>query len=411
MEAASASFLSASNLALMIVALLCMGVFFHPKLRKAPAWRATVTPLASIIGSGFLVAGPILAHAAGTKAWIAMSGLCLIAYLFGAAIRYNIAHVEPVLAKGHTKTVSILERASQGTLSLAYFISVAYYINLFAAFGLRFGDITDPLWIRIIATAVIAFLGAMGGVGGLRALERLEVAAVGLKLCVIAGLLAALGLATGLMLAGGDFTWTAPTHPHGWSEFKILLGLVILVQGFETSRYLGDEYDATMRVKTMRRAQWLSAAIYISFVLLITGYFKNGLPEQGGETAIIDMLAPIGAAAAPMIILAALASQFSAAVADMNGAGGLLSETAKGKVSVKAGDVTTAVVAIAIIWAANIYEIIAYASKAFVLYYALQSLQAALAARRNRNYALMALFLFCVVLAAVIVVFAAPADV
>ncbi len=411
MQAASASFLSVPNLALMIVALLCAGVFFHPRLRTSPAWRATVTPLASIIGSGFLVAGPILAHAAGTKAWMAMTGLCLVAYLFGAAIRYNIAHVEPALARPHAKTVSILERASQGTLSLAYFISVAYYINLFAAFGLRFGDITDPFWIRVIATVVIAFLGVMGGVGGLRALERLEVAAVGLKLCVIAGLLAALGIATGLMLAGGDFTWTAPSHPHGWSEFQILLGLVILVQGFETSRYLGDEYDRETRVKTMRRAQWLSTAIYISFVLLITGYFKNGLPAEGGETAIIDMLAPLGVAAAPMIILAALASQFSAAVADMNGAGGLLSETSKQKFSVNAGDVITAVVAIAIIWAANIYEIIAYASKAFVLYYALQSLQAALAARRNKSYALMALFAFCVALAAVIVVFAAPAEV
>ena len=233
---------------------------------------------------------------------------------------------------------------------------------------------------------------------------------MGLKLCVIAGLIAALGVASGIMLAGGDFGWAAPTHPHGWAEFKVILGLVILVQGFETSRYLGEEYDGPLRVKTMRYAQWLSTAIYISFILLITGYFKNGLPEEGGETAIIDMLAPVGASVGPMLIIAALASQFSAAVADMNGAGGLLSETTKGKLPVRAGDVATAAVAVAIIWAANIYEIIAYASKAFVFYYALQSFQAALAARRNKRYALTALYGACVAVALFIVVFAAAAE-
>lgn len=403
--------MSAENLTLLIASAFAAGVFFHPKFRTGRLWRATVTPLASIIGSGFLVAGPILAHAAGTKAWIAMAGLCLIAYLFGAAIRYNIAHIEPALRKNPPKIVTSLERASQVVLSLAYFISVAYYINLLAAFGLRFGDIVDPFAIRVFATVVIGFLGFMGAIGGLRALERLEVSAVGLKLSAIAGLIAALILASILMAAGGDFEWRAPSHPHGVDELRILLGLVILVQGFETSRYLGDEYDGPMRIRTMRWAQGLSTAIYIAFVLLITSFFKNGLPEQGGETAIIDMLAPIGVAVAPVIIIAALASQFSAAVADMNGAGGLLSESSNGRLPVRLGDLVTALVAIAIIWTANIYEIIAYASKAFVIYYALQSVQAALAARRNGDHGLTALFVFTGLLAVTIALFAAPAEV
>ena len=207
--------MSAENLTLLIASAFAAGVFFHPKFRTGRLWRATVTPLASIIGSGFLVAGPILAHAAGTKAWIAMAGLCLIAYLFGAAIRYNIAHIEPALRKNPPKIVTSLERASQVVLSLAYFISVAYYINLLAAFGLRFGDIVDPFAIRVFATVVIGFLGIMGAIGGLRTLERLEVSAVGLKLSAIAGLIAALILASILMAAGGDFEWRAPNQPHG----------------------------------------------------------------------------------------------------------------------------------------------------------------------------------------------------
>jgi hypothetical protein len=45
-------------------ALVLLGVTFSKRILNSRRWRATVTPLASIIGSGFLVAGPILAHAA-----------------------------------------------------------------------------------------------------------------------------------------------------------------------------------------------------------------------------------------------------------------------------------------------------------------------------------------------------------
>ncbi|MEZ5893190.1 MAG: hypothetical protein R3C58_08615 [Parvularculaceae bacterium] len=402
---------TAANLTLMIAALAGAGVFFHPRLLKSRIWRATVTPLASIIGSGFLVAGPVLAHAAGTKAWVAMAGLCLAGYVFGAAVRFNIRHVEPLLEGKETRLTHHIERASQIVLSLAYFISVAYYISLFSAFVLRSWGLTDPSSIRIVATIVIAMLGALGFTGGLSALERLEVAAVGLKLCIIAGLLLALCVETGVMMTGGDFNWVAPDHPHGFNELRVVLGLMVLVQGFETSRYLGAEYDAETRVKTMRRAQWLSSAIYVSFILLSTAFFVNGLPEQGGETAIIDMLAPIGPMVAPLIILAALASQLSAAVADMNGAGGLLAEGIKQKVSTKLGDAITAAAAILVVWTSNIYEIIAFASKAFVAYYALQSFQACLAARRKGDMKGMTGFGALAAFALAIVIFAKAAEV
>ncbi|GJL93194.1 hypothetical protein [Hyphococcus sp.] len=403
--------MSATNLILIVASLLCAGILFHPKLLRAPLWRATVTPLASIIGSGFLVAGPILAHAAGTKAWLAMLSLCALAYLFGAAIRYNILHVEPNLDNSPARFVAGLERLSQVSLSLAYFVSVAYYINLFAAFGLRFGDVVDPFWIRTVATVVISALGLVGLSGGLKMLERLEIGAVGLKLCVIGGLLAALILAGIIMAVQGRFEWRAPIHPHGWEEVRVLLGLVIMVQGFETSRYLGAEYEAIERVKTMRWAQWIASAIYIVFVLLITSYFKNGLPPQGGETAIIDMLAPLGMALGPMIIVAALASQMSAAVADMNGAGGLISESSGRKLPVNLGNLVTALVAILIIWSADIFEIITYASKAFVIYYGLQSFQAAFASYKNDKTVLTVLFGIAVLIALIVLIFAIPASI
>lgn len=45
--------------------------------------------------------------------------------------------------------------------------------------------------------------------------------------------------------------------------------MLLVVQGFETSRYLGNEYSLQTRIKSMRFAQLLWAAIYVGFVFLV----------------------------------------------------------------------------------------------------------------------------------------------
>ncbi|NRH27240.1 hypothetical protein [Pseudomonas sp. MS19] len=395
----------------LIVATLLLGVvLFNPRLTRLPMWRATVTPLASIIGSGFLVAGPILAHAVGIWAWLAMLALCGMAYWFGAAIRYNIVYLEPRLADQPGNFQLGLERLSDLALALAYFVSVAYYLNLFAAFGLRLGEILDPFWIRTVSTVVIALIGVLGAFGGLSGLERLEVWVVSLKLTLIGGLLVLLAYVNFEAWQSSELVWAVKRHDQGWESFSVLLGLVILVQGFETSRYLGSKYSAKVRVRSMHWAQWIATAIYLLFLLLITSQFSDGLPKQGSETAIIDTLKPIGVLVAPLLILTALSSQLSAAVADMNGAGGLLSEVSKKHVSVRVGNVVTALVAIAITWFANIFEIITYASKVFVAYYALQSLQAAYTAWQNGHKGRAALFAVAVMIGVIVIIFAKPVE-
>jgi len=398
---------------LVMVAVAAMTVIFtlHPRLIRAPLWRATVTPLASIIGSGFLVAGPVLGHTAGNWAWLAMFGLCAVAYLFGSAIRRNILLVEPILANGPPTTIFVLERCSDLALAFAYFVSVAFYLNLLASFGLRGLGIIDVELTRWLSTAIIAAIGALGITKGLGALENLEEGAVGLKLGLISGLLAALVFSSLSALSHHTFALPPPPNEFGVHEVGVLLGLVILVQGFETSRYLGDAYDPRTRVRTMRYAQILSSAIYVVFIFLVTPYLLGRLPTEGGETGIIDMLAPLGVAVAPLIIIAALSSQLSAAVADMNGAGGLIADATVRRLSARAGYAVTAAVAIAITWTANIYEIIVYASKAFVFYYGLQSGLATLIAVRkdtaNRLHAI--LFALGTLLSIVVLVFGTPA--
>lgn len=385
----------------------------RPRLLRNPTWRATVTPLASIIGSGFLVVAPILAHAAGNWAWLAMLALCLVAYLFGSAIRHNIAVVEPMLDGDAPNHVKLLERTSELALTFAYFISVAYYLNLFAAFALRGAGVDSQVWVRSLSTLVIASIGVLGLTKGLRGLELIEESAVGLKLGLIAGLTGAMAVFIATAVLGGDFALPALDHATGTRELAILLGLIILVQGFETSRYLGDAYDRETRIRTMRSAQFISTGIYVGFVLLATPFFTDLAPATGKETAIIDMLAPISLAVAPLVIAVALASQLSAAVADLNGAGGLLSAASNGRVALGAGYLATTIFAIAITWAANIYEIIVYASKAFVIYYGLQCLQAFLGAWSDDSairIARLALFGLGIVIALAVLFLGIPAD-
>ena len=403
-----------ANVIMALVAVALAVLTLNPRLLKSEAWRATVTPLASIIGSGFLVAGPILGHAAGHWAFAGMAALCAISYVFGEAIRDNIERVEPLLALPNTpRHITVMERASDLALILAYFVSVAYYLYLFSAFALKGFGVVDTTYARMITAAVIATLGVLGLLGGLRWLEHVELGAVGVKLALIGGLIAGLIWAVGDRAATGTLALLPTVNTTGWDSVSILLGLIILVQGFETSRYLGEAYDPHTRVTTMRRAQLLSFAIYIAFVALITPFLDGRLPAEGGETHIISLLQPVGALVAPIVIAAALMSQLSAAVADMNGASGLVRQSSAGRLSMAVGYVLTAAVAIAITWAADIFQIIVYASKAFVLYYGIQAATAAIVEvldHRDTRWGRVVLFALATLLAVAVILLGRSAE-
>ncbi len=72
--------------------------------------QATITPLSSIFGSGFLVIVPILAGAVGGYSVVAMAVSLRIAYAVGSVIRYNITHAEPALASKPKEAVLGFER-------------------------------------------------------------------------------------------------------------------------------------------------------------------------------------------------------------------------------------------------------------------------------------------------------------
>jgi len=354
---------------------------FHPRVRNSRQWRATVTPLASIIGSGFLVAAPLLYHTVNGWSVLAMAAIVLFGYGIGEVIRYNIRYAEPLLDSGsNSRSVQLAEEFADLLLSIAYVISVAFYLRLLASFVLRAAGVEGELLANLITTGVLLFIAAIGFSRGLSGLERLEESAVTIKLSIIAALLVGLAWFDWAAWIDGDLQLaTLPVADWGVS-FRHLAGMLLIVQGFETSRYLGAEYDPQTRIRTMRNAQLLSGAIYLVFIALILPLL-GGFDQFHDETAIITISAMVALVLPAMLVVAALMSQFSAAVADTAGSGGLLAEFSGHRLNPNGGYLLVSVAAISLVWFASIFEIIAIASRAFAAYYLLQCVVAWLAAR------------------------------
>ncbi len=366
-----------SALIILVTAAIAAYLTFSKRLAGSSDWKATVTPLASIMGSGFLISAPLLAGIVGKLAVLCMAALLALAYAVGSVIRFNIRHFEPIENTGHgaAQDIGFLSRA---VLAGAYFISVTYYLQLLAAFVLNAAGIHDRLLANVVTTAVLLIIGSVGMWRGLDKLEQVETHAISLNLGMIGALLVALAVHNvGLALDGA---WYLPAIASSIDlhDVRVLLGLLIVVQGFETSRYLGDEHGAEQRIRTMRSAQLVSAAIYLLFIGLATVMFHDGLGAD--VTAITQLVAPLALVLPVLLSVTAIGSQFSAAVADTAGAGGLLEDITNHRLPVRYAYLIILLITVALTWGTHVNAIIAYASRAFALFYLLQCMVAFLVA-------------------------------
>ena len=131
------------------------------------------------------------------------------------------------------------------------------------------------------------------------------------------------------------------------------------------------------------------------------------------ETGVIDLAAKVTFVLPFMLIVGATMSQFSAAIADTLGAGGLIEAESKQRISAGTGYLFACGGAIVLVWATNIFEIITLASRAFALYYLLQVLRAIVLAAtctsgKSRLLSLMSFGFLAVVLAAIVI--SVPSD-
>ena len=165
--------------AALAVAIAITAALMLSKFGRSDQWIATVTPLASIIGSGFLVCGPLLAREFGLYAAPAMAVLLLLAYAIGGVIRFNIAHAEPHLAHARSNdTAHWMARVGQVVLAIAYAVSVAYYLKLLAMFALKAAGSHSELIANVIVTAILGVLALLALSGGLRRVEHVAHASV-----------------------------------------------------------------------------------------------------------------------------------------------------------------------------------------------------------------------------------------
>jgi hypothetical protein len=376
---------------LVVAALAMLGILLAPRVLGSAYWRAMVTPLASIIGSGFLVSIPLLSGTLGTWALWGMLGLIVFAYVVGGAIRFNIVHGEPLFAdiqhKGRVATLTRRsEYASHVALACAYVVSVAYYLSLLSIFLLQGLGIENALWARGLTTVFLGSIGVIGLLRGLRGLERLEEYAVAVKLAVIAAILLALVTHNTQLVWAGQ--WHLPSLPghFDWQTLRVVFGLVIVVQGFETSRFMGASYAAQLRAQTMRAAQLLSGAIYLLFFASATVLFQVHYAD-GEVAAIVGLVGQLAMVLPAMLIGAAVASQFSAAVADAIGGAGILQNSLAGRFQVNYFYPAIALLSIGLVWSGSVLDIIAWASRAFAVYYGLQCGVAMLVALQAPNLA------------------------
>ncbi|MCD6387837.1 MAG: hypothetical protein J7L69_00395 [Desulfobulbaceae bacterium] len=326
--------------------------------------------------SGFLVIVPILAGAMGSYSVAAMAGVCALAYAIGSVIRYNIVHAEPVLAGKPSEVTLSLERASDFALVAAYIISVCLYLHILSSFVLGSLNLDTELNENILTTGVIGVIMLIGLTKGLDALGILEKWALYITLLIIV-----------LLIAGfANYDWVAwksascislfKASPHTpWEMLTIVAGTLIVVQGFETPRYLGDEFEAGVRVKASRLSQIISTCVYLVFIAVamplvhtLNGHYNdNSLIKLAGVATSLLI--------APLVIAAAL-SQFSAAVADTIAAIGNMEEITHKQMKKKWGTLLVGSGAIVLAWEASTLEIVAIASRAFAFYYMLQCLVA-----------------------------------
>lgn len=363
----------------MAVLLSSSGPLYRAGVAHEPTRRAvllaTVTPLASIFGSGFLIIIPILEREMGALAAVGMAAVCVLAWMVGIAIRHNVTTIEPLVRDGRLdQTTALIERASDIVIVGAYMISVALYARILAQFVVGYLSPASGNAERLLGMGVIALITVVGLVRGLSGLENLERVSLGAVLLLVFAISATFaGKDVSQLESGGLHT---PPIPHNSlvSVLLVLGGMLITVQGFETVRYQ-QQIDRRARIAGCRLSQLVSSFVYVLLVVLATPLMGLGT-AAGADADLLDLVERVAPALAIPLVLCAVLSQLSAATADTEaGVGNLRGVNwapLKGRLPYALVGVASAIFAATL--ATSV--IIVVASRAFAAYYALQCVSA-----------------------------------
>jgi hypothetical protein len=330
---------------------------------------ATVTPLASIFGSGFLIIIPILERELGALAAAGMAAVCVLAWTVGIAIRHNVKVVEPLTSADHLDlTTARIDRASD--FVIAYVISVALYLRILAVFVVGYVSSGSGAAERLLAVALVLVITAVGlvrGLAGLELLERLALGSVLILVLAIGGTFAGIDAS---QLLGGGLRLPPVPRPGFVSVLLVLGGIVITVQGFETVRYL-QHIDRQARIASCRLSQLISSVVYILIVVLATPLMGLGT-RSGADGGLLELVQRVAPLLALPLVLCAVLSQFSAATADTEASVGNLRVIGWAPLQGRRRYLVVGGAAAVLAATLGTSEIIVIASRAFAAYYALQ---------------------------------------
>ncbi len=180
---------------------------------------------------------------------------------------------------------------------------------------LPLGDLYSPGLVTATAPGLLGILTIYGFAKGLMALNAVGNKTTAFNLAAIVAVLVAFATFNVQQLVGGDFDWPHLNAPNDAEPFRKLLGLFVLVQGFEASRYIGAYVPADTRVKTMRSAQYISSQVFVLFVFFSLILFA-GVKAPNNVTAIFEVSEQVSVFLPFLIMAAALGSQLSAIVND-----------------------------------------------------------------------------------------------
>ncbi len=370
---------------------------------------AVATPLASIFGSGFLIIVPVVAAVLGADAPWGVLAVCLFAWPVGAAVRATIGRVEGRDPATLPRVARMADRASAPVVIVAYVTSVALYLRILAVYILQLSGVDSAFAQRLLVAVLIAIVASLGVTRGFHGLERAEAWALYATLAVGTALPAALlgwGVSHRGLVSGHILGMPRLALPDA-HLLAVLGGVLITVQGFETVRFLGDEYPARRRIDASRIAQAVALVVYVGLSLVATPLLEARHVAPTGDALLRLVRSTLAPLTLPLVAVA-VGSQLSAAIADTVAAVDGANAITRPSVTKALLYVANAAAVIVLVSTTSLYRLVTLASQAFAAYYALAALAAAATAPRGAARAGYAALVVCL---AAIVIFAQPATI
>ena len=391
----------AVGVALVILAGLTY-VLSRPRIQQSQRYQAMVVPMANIMDVGFLVLAPAIVLLAGYGAPLVMLGICLLAIATGFAISYNIRHQEPI--EGTSDPVNKVDTVSRWALYVASVVNIAYYTLLLFTLALWPLGLYTETRLAVLGVVFLAVLMAVGWFGGLQWLNKLGYRTTAFNLAAVVAVVSAIIIWNGLVALAGEWTLPDRTFSMDGTDFRKILGLFAIVQGFEAARYIGSRFSADLRISGMRSAQYISSIVFVLLLLSSLFLFANVETEFDG-TSIFVISDVVGDLLPWLILLAALGSQLSAIVnATMSRSDMLVSLRVPRRLTFA----LLVVPAVVIFIMADIAQAVSLASRVFAIYFLLQAAIAGILAWRKHSWGAVAGFGAIGTAMATIAVFSLP---